>query len=137
MPMVCVGETAQERAAGETKHTLHAQITSAFMHATAQEVGASVIAYEPVWAIGTGDYAKPHDVEKVVSYIRSQIKDLFGPKAARNIRVLYGGSVNDQNVASYLAIEGCDGALVGGASLNFEAFSKITKTAYMMQQQDN
>ncbi len=134
MPIVCVGETLQERLAHETNQVLHNQITAGLMHLTSSEVGASVIAYEPVWAIGTGEYAKPDQVEKAVKYIRKQVADLFGERAAKNVRILYGGSVDDHNAASYLNIDGCDGALIGGASLNYHVFGKIVDIAYRVQQ---
>ena len=134
MPILCVGETLQERLSKETKHILHNQLTAGLMHLTAREVGAAVIAYEPVWAIGTGEFAKPDQIEEAITYIRSQVKDLFGPKAAKNVRILYGGSVDDHNAHSILTLPGCDGALVGGASLNYHKFGKIVETAYRIQQ---
>jgi triosephosphate isomerase len=94
-----------------------------------------VIAYEPVWAIGTGEFAKPEQAEKVFIYIRKQVEHLFGPRAANNVRILYGGSVDDHNVSSYLRLEGCDGALVGGASLNQHKFASIVESAYRIQQE--
>lgn len=135
MPILCVGETKQERRAGETKQVLHGQLTVALSNLTAVEVGSMVIAYEPVWAISTfeGELAKPHDVEQSLEFIRSQIEDLYGKKAAKDVRVIYGGSVDDQIVRGYLEIKGCDGALVGGASLNYHKFAAIVNTAYKMQ----
>lgn len=134
MPILCVGETLQERVAGETKHVLHSQLAAGMMGVTAREAGAMVIAYEPVWAIGTGEYAMPDQVAEAIAYIRSQVASLHGPRAAKLIRVLYGGSINDQNIMSYLTLDGCDGALVGGASLNYHVFSKIAHAAYLEQQ---
>lgn len=133
MPIVCVGETLQERLAGETKQILHNQLTSGLLHLTAREASASVIAYEPVWAIGTGEFAKPDQVEEAITYIRKQVADLFGENCARNIRILYGGSVDDQNAYSFLNIDGCDGALVGGASLNYHKFANIVESAFRVQ----
>lgn len=135
MPILCIGETLQERLANETKHVLHNQVTSGLIHLTSREVAASVIAYEPVWAIGTGEFAKPDQVEEVISYIRKQVAQLFGERTAKHVRILYGGSVDEHNAKSYLDIEGCDGALVGGASLNYHKFSKIVDTAYKVQQE--
>lgn len=135
IPVLCVGESLQERLAGETKQIIHNQLTAGLMNLTAREAGAMVIAYEPVWAIGTGEYAKPDQVENVITYIRKQVAHLFGERTARHIRVLYGGSVDNHNVKSYLDIDGCDGALVGGASLNYEKFASIVDTAYKVQQQ--
>jgi len=138
-PVLCVGETKQERRAGETKPVIHGQITTALSNLTANEVGSMVIAYEPVWAISTfgGEYAKPHDIEQILKFIRSQIEDLYGKKAAKLVRVIYGGSVDDQIVRGYLEIDGCDGALVGGASLNYHKFAGIVDTAYKMQYEES
>ena len=135
MPILCVGETKQERLAKETKRVLHDQIMTGMMHMTAKEAGASVIAYEPVWAIGTGDFAKPDQAEEAMNYIREQVRGLFGDRAAKNVRILYGGSVDDHNIKSYLDVEDCDGALVGGASLNYNKFARIVETAYRVQQE--
>lgn len=135
MPILCIGETLQERLSGETKQVLHNQLTAGLMHLTAREAAASVIAYEPVWAIGTGEFAKPDQVESAIAYIRSQVAQLFGERTARHIRILYGGSVDDHNAKSFLDIPGCDGFLVGGASLNWHKFAKIIDTAYKVQQE--
>lgn len=134
MPIVCVGETLQERLSGETKQVLHNQIIAGLMNLTSREAGAIVIAYEPVWAIGTGEFAKPDQVEEAIKYIRRQVAELFGENAAKHIRILYGGSVDDHNAGSYLELEDCDGALVGGASLNQHKFSNIVESAYRVQQ---
>jgi triosephosphate isomerase len=134
MPILCVGETLQERLANETKHVIHNQLTAGLMHLTSTEASASVIAYEPVWAIGTGEFAKPDQVEEVILYIRKQVSDLLGERTAKHIRILYGGSVDEQNARSFLDIESCDGALVGGASLNQHKFAGIVEAAYRVQQ---
>lgn len=105
------------------------------MQLTTREVSAMVIAYEPVWAIGSGDFAKPDQVEEVIAYIRKQVADLYGTRTAKLVRVLYGGSVDDHNITSYLRIPGCDGALVGGASLNYKKFSAICDAAHRLQQE--
>jgi triosephosphate isomerase len=104
------------------------------MHLTSTEASAIVVAYEPVWAIGTGEFAKPDQVEEVILYIRRQVAELLGDRTARNIRILYGGSVDDQNARSFLDIPSCDGALVGGASLNYHKFAGIVESAYRVQQ---
>lgn len=124
-PLLCVGETKQERKEGETKRVLHDQLMTALSNLTSAEVRSSVIAYEPVWAIGTGDVAKPDQVEGAVSYIRSYVTDVFGPKAGKGVRILYGGSVIPEVVAGFLEVPGVDGFLVGGASLNYHSFSEI------------
>ncbi len=133
-PILCVGETSQERRAGETKQVLHDQITSALANLTADEVGSMVIAYEPVWAISTfqGEIAKPDDVAKAFTFIRHQVEELYGAKAAKDVRVLYGGSVDNHVASGYLSIAGCDGLLIGGASLNYHQFSEIVELAYRL-----
>jgi triosephosphate isomerase len=130
IPVLCIGETAQERAAGETKEVLHDQILEGLSNVTGEEAQEMVIAYEPVWAIGTGDNALPKDVKDAAKMIRSQIAHLFGEKTAESIRVLYGGSVSGDNAASYLSTPGVDGLLVGGASLDATVFSKIISSAH-------
>jgi len=134
-PILCVGETQQERKAGETKQVLHDQIVTALANLTADEVGEMVIAYEPVWAISTfqGELAKPDDVKKAMDFVRNQVKELYGAKAAERVRVLYGGSVDDQIVRGYLELEGCDGVLVGGASLNYHKFAGIVDAAFRLR----
>jgi triosephosphate isomerase len=131
-PILCVGETKSEHNDGETRQVLHDQIVTAISNLTSSEVGDMVIAYEPVWAISTfeGKLAKPTDIAKQMEFIRDQVKDLYGEKAAKEIRILYGGSVDDQIVRGYLELDDCDGVLVGGASLNYHSFSGIVETAY-------
>ncbi|MCA9324075.1 triose-phosphate isomerase [Candidatus Saccharibacteria bacterium] len=135
MPILCVGETLQERLAGETNQILHNQLSAGLMNLTAREVSASVIAYEPVWAIGTGEFAKPDQVARATDFIRKQVEHLFGARAATHVRILYGGSVDDHNAGSFLSLDGCDGALVGGASLNYHKFAGIVETAYRVHQE--
>ena len=132
-PILCVGETKHEREEGETKQVLHDQLMTGLSNLTASEVGAAVIAYEPVWAIGTGDVAKPDRVETATNYIRSYVNDVFGPKAAKNLRIIYGGSVVPDVVAGFLDVKGVDGFLVGGASLNYHEFSSIVSAARRWQ----
>lgn len=134
-PVLCVGETHEERHNGETKQVLHDQITTALSNLTSIDVQGVVIAYEPVWAISTfgGELAKPSDIQPQFDFIRSQVKELYGPKAAKAVRVLYGGSVDDQIARGYLEMDGCDGVLVGSASLNYHKFSGIVDAAYRLQ----
>jgi len=134
-PILCVGETKHERVSGETKQVLHDQVTTALSNLTAREMNQVVIAYEPVWAISTfgGEVAKPDDAKRAIDYIRYQVSEMFNKKAAERARILYGGSVNDETVGSYLAVEGCDGVLVGGASLNYEKFAGIVDSAYRLR----
>jgi triosephosphate isomerase len=133
-PILCVGETHEERRQGETKQVLHDQITTALHSLTANEVAHVVIAYEPVWAISTfgGELAKPHDVQEALAYIRLQIAELYGDHVAAAVRILYGGSVDENLVRGYLEIPGCNGALVGGASLNYHKFTAIVDSAYRL-----
>lgn len=133
-PILCVGETHTERRAGETKRVIHDQVVTALSNLTAHEVGDMVIAYEPVWAISTfgGELAKPSQAKEAMDFIRSTINDLYGKKAARNIRILYGGSVDDQIARGYLEIDGCDGVLVGGASIHYHKFAGIVSSTYRM-----
>jgi triosephosphate isomerase len=129
-PILCIGETAAERTDGETLHVLHDQIVSGLLNVTSEEVEDLVIAYEPVWAIGTGNNASPRDVASVVEVIRKQVGSLYGKKAAQSVRVLYGGSVSASNGADYLAVKGVDGLLIGGMSLNAHDFSDIVEKAH-------
>ncbi len=133
-PLLCIGETDIEHREGQTRQVLHDQIVSGLADVSSTDVKEMVIAYEPVWAISTfgGKLAKPSDIKPIFDFIRNQVKDLYGPKAAKEIRVLYGGSVDDQTARGYLEIEGCDGVLVGGASLNYVKFSGIVSSAYRM-----
>ncbi len=106
------------------------QLIGGLANVSSEDVSQVIIAYEPVWAIGTGDNALPRDVEKAVKIIRSQIKYLYGEKASKEIKVLYGGSVNSDSAADYVAIPGVDGLLVGGASLNADQFTQIIEKVY-------
>lgn len=134
-PIICVGETKHERDDGHTKQVLHDQVTSALRNLTTAEVANVVIAYEPVWAISTfgGQLAKPSEAEEAITYIRQQVEHLYGTHTASIIRVLYGGSVDEHIVRGYLEIDGCDGALVGGASLNPYKFAGIIDAAHRLQ----
>ena len=132
LPVLCVGETALERSANETIDVLHDQLVGGLANITSDELADLTIAYEPVWAIGTGENAMPKDVKFAVSVIRKQISQLFGAKFAKEIRVLYGGSVNIDNAKSYLEIQGVDGLLIGGASLDVHQFAGIVDQAYKL-----
>ncbi len=138
VPILCIGETKQERTAGETSRVIHDQLTTAIMNLTTHEVEQLVVAYEPVWAISTfgGEIAKPNDVARVFSLIRSDIRDLYGDKAAGAVRLLYGGSVNSDTATAYLSLDECDGCLVGGASLIYEEFTGIVDSAYKLTHQE-
>lgn len=138
-PILCIGETHTERVDGETNQVIHDQLTSAIDNLTPDEVADIVIAYEPVWAISTfgGGVAKPDEIERVIKFIRDQIKHLHNEKVAEKVRVLYGGSVDDNTVGGYLSIKGCDGVLVGGASLNYKKFSGIVESAYKISKEES
>lgn len=130
-PILCIGETAGERTDGETNDVLHDQLVGGLANLTSEELKDVVIAYEPVWAIGTGNNALPDDAKKAAKAIRNQVKHLYGADAAESLRVLYGGSVTADSAASYLGIDGIDGLLVGGASLDAHAFGQIVKKAHV------
>ena len=129
-PILCVGETAQEHKDRETKQVLHDQLMVDLKNVTSEDIENVVIAYEPVWAIGTGHYAKPDQVEDAVKTIRHNVSEMFGTEAEGKLRVLYGGSVEPDTTKGYFTIEGVDGLLVGGASLNYEQFSQITAAVH-------
>ncbi len=134
-PILCVGETKSERLAGETRQVLHDHVVTALSGLTAQDVAKMVIAYEPVWAIGTGDAAKPREAEDAIRTIRYNITELYGPKAAKQVRVLYGGSVTPDVARGFLEVEGVDGLLVGGASINYHQFPGIVDAAHRLQRE--
>lgn len=132
-PILCIGETQEERRAGEAKRVLHDQLTTGLYSLTAQEVANVVVAYEPVWAIGTGVTAKPAEIEEAITFIRHNIAELYGDKTSQYVRVLYGAGVEPEYVGGILSLEcGIDGLLVGGASLNYHKFTAIVDSAYRM-----
>jgi triosephosphate isomerase len=135
VPILCIGETKQDRDAGESRQIIHDQLTSALRNLTSSDIEKIVLVYEPTWAISTFDgiLAKPDDVEKAMTYMRMQVRELYGEKAAEKVPVLYGGSVNEHDVRGYLEIPGIEGALVGAASLNYHQFSAIVDAAYQMR----
>lgn len=126
-PIVCVGEGLEVRQAGEQVAHCLAQVSGSLAGFTAEEVAGLVIAYEPVWAIGTGEVATPEDAQEVCAAIRASIRETHGDAAADAVRVLYGGSVKAANVAGIMAKEDVDGCLVGGASLQVDEFSGICR----------
>ncbi len=126
-PVVCVGETLEEREAGKTLDVIGAQL-DAFAKDLADKPGFAVIAYEPVWAIGTGKVAGPEQAQEVHAWVRGRLGEL-GANLAQQTRILYGGSVKPDNAGSLLACPDVDGALVGGASLDAQSFSKIVEAA--------
>lgn len=136
-PILCVGETKIDRLSKETNQVLHDQVVSALANVTSEEVQSIVIAYEPVWAIGTGENAKPSDVASVARVIKHDITELYGTKAAERVRILYGGSVTADTASGYLRLPEIDGLLVGGASLNYHSFSDIIDSAYRVKRNIN
>ncbi len=127
VPIVCVGEGLDVRQAGEhVPHTL-AQVDGSLTGFTAEEVAGLVIAYEPVWAIGTGEVATPDDAQEVCAAIRERIREVHGDDAANGVRILYGGSVKAANVAGIMDKNDVDGCLVGGASLEPDEFGGICR----------
>jgi len=134
-PILCVGETASERADGETIEMVRDQLTSGLANVTSEEMSEIAIAYEPVWAIGTGKVPTPDDVTVVEKAIRKQISALYGKKAAEDVRFLYGGSVDASNAGGFLSAGGIDGLLIGGASLKPDVFAAIVKEAGVQNKQ--
>ena len=117
-PIVCVGENQSQNETGKTQEVVGAQVRSAFVGLTEEQASVCLIAYEPIWAIGTGRAATPADANRTASLvIRGSIADVFRQDVADAVRVLYGGSVTAENIASFMAMPDLDGALVGGASL--------------------
>jgi triosephosphate isomerase len=127
VPVVCIGEVLAEREAGKTADVLVRQIKGALAGITAEVAKPIVIAYEPVWAIGTGKTATPEMAEEAHAIIRAEVARLLGAEVAANIRILYGGSVKPDNATSLLGQPDIDGALVGGASLKPDSFIGIVK----------
>ena len=129
VPIVCIGEGLEIREAGEqVPHTL-AQLDGALAKIPAEQAAKIVIAYEPVWAIGTGKVATPEDAQEVCAAIRGRLVELYDSEVAVAVRILYGGSVKANNIAGIMAKEDVDGALVGGASLDGDEFARICRAA--------
>jgi triosephosphate isomerase len=126
-PIVCVGETLQEREADATVQVVERQVVAALAGIAAADLARSIVAYEPVWAIGTGKTATPAQAQEVHRTIRDQLAAIADPVTAEQVRILYGGSVKPDNVDSLMAQTDIDGALVGGASLVAEQFSRIVR----------
>jgi triosephosphate isomerase len=126
-PIVCIGETLDEREAGQTLDVLDRQVKVGLDGVSAEHVADLVIAYEPVWAIGTGRNATPEQAGEAHTHIRGRLRQWFGADAAERCHVIYGGSVKPDNVAALAALPDIDGALVGGASLDVRAFTTIVQ----------
>jgi triosephosphate isomerase len=128
VPLLCVGETEEERERGDTERKLRHQVQEALARVRTDQLGDVVIAYEPIWAIGTGLVARPEQAQDAIAFVRALVADRSRQEAERT-RILYGGSVKPENAAELLALEDVDGALVGGASLDPQSFAAIVAAA--------
>ncbi|MEA2154640.1 MAG: triosephosphate isomerase, partial [Solirubrobacteraceae bacterium] len=127
-PILCVGETEEERERGDTERKLRHQVQEGLERLTPEQIAEVTIAYEPIWAIGTGKVATPEQAQDAIAFVRALVGDK-APDAAEVVRVLYGGSVNAGNAAELLALPDIDGALVGGGSLEADPFAEIVAAA--------
>lgn len=128
-PIVCIGETLDQRQSGQTQAVIQKQLEEGLAGLTKDQIDRVVLAYEPVWAIGTGVTASPEQAEEVHNFIRNWIANHFGKQAADSIRILYGGSVKPDNIRDLLSQPDIDGGLIGGASLNLASFVEMIKSA--------
>lgn len=129
IPIVCVGETLAEREDGKTLEVCRRQVEEGLGGLTPEEIARVVVAYEPVWAIGTGKTATPQDAQEVIGFIRELLGKMYGKDPAQRCRIQYGGSVKPENIAPFMEQPDIDGALVGGASLDPVSFAAIVNTA--------
>ena len=127
VPILCLGETLAERESGRTIEVVERQIRAGLAEVPASAAGKILVAYEPVWAIGTGKTATPDQAQEVHAFLRDTLKNILGDDAGNSVRILYGGSVKPENIAELMDREDIDGALVGGASLSPGSFAKIVK----------
>ncbi|MGB2981315.1 MAG: triose-phosphate isomerase [Candidatus Zixiibacteriota bacterium] len=128
-PIICVGERLEQREANETKEVVEHQVKGAFKDLNSEDAEKTVVAYEPVWAIGSGKTATPQQANEVHLFIRELLSSEFGKQCAEKINILYGGSVKAENSRELLEMPEIDGALVGGASLDAESFEKIVRSS--------
>lgn len=126
-PIMCVGETLKERENGQTEEKVTNQVKCGLFELDSEAAASVTVAYEPIWAIGTGKAATPEDAEQVVKLIREVLSEEFGAECSQKVRIQYGGSVKPDNIADFMAKEDIDGALVGGASLKADDFARIVK----------
>jgi triosephosphate isomerase len=124
-PIFCIGETLQERESGRTFEVIEKQIKEGLNQIEAYDIGKLVVAYEPVWAIGTGETATPEQAGEAHAFIRRLMENLYGKEPAHRLPLIYGGSVNPDNIGKLMAQADINGALVGGASLDVDTFGKI------------
>ena len=128
-PLLCIGESKEERGQGYARRICAQQLEGSLEGLSEKDITGVLIAYEPVWAIGTGENATVNDAGEMIAFIRQWLGKEYDPETAQKVRILYGGSVNSANAALYFAHPEIDGALIGGASLNSEHFAKIVKIA--------
>ena len=126
-PIICIGETDEQRERGVTKEHISYQLTSALSYISVEKIRRAVIAYEPIWAIGTGKTATPEEAQEVCKHIRNVIRERYGARLARSISILYGGSMKASNAKELLSMPDIDGGLIGGASLKAGEFLQITE----------
>jgi triosephosphate isomerase len=136
-PILCIGETLEERDAGKIEQVLESQLRESLAEIGARRVLDVVIAYEPVWAIGTGRTASPEQAQEAHAFVRKVLTDLYGEDTAQKLRIQYGGSVKPSNMAELIAQPDVDGALVGGASLEPGSFWEICRAAIDREQEEN
>lgn len=129
IPILCIGETLKEREAGLTQGVVRSQTEKALQGLNGEDIRNIIIAYEPVWAIGTGRTATPNQAQEVHSFLRRLLSDMYGYSVASGLRILYGGSVKTDNIAELMKEEDIDGALVGGSSLDLESFIQLVRNA--------
>ncbi len=130
IPVLCVGESVEDRQAGRTPDAVLAQLSPLLEQSAIDLAGSAVVAYEPVWAIGSGAAAEPADAAVVARLIRRSLEEVHGKHLSGEVRLLYGGSVSPQNISTFLDLEDLDGVLVGGASLRAETFAQLVRAAW-------
>jgi triosephosphate isomerase len=128
-PIICVGETLAQREENKVEEVIGAQVKAALAKVSPEEAAKVVIAYEPIWAIGTGRSSSAEDAQQVIGFIRRTASEVLGEKQAAELRIQYGGSVKPENIHQYMAQSDIDGALVGGASLSTQQFSSLLRAA--------
>ncbi len=133
-PIICIGEHLEEYEAGKTEEVIRFQVQHSFAQFPAQHVKKVVVAYEPIWAIGTGKAATAEGAGNVIHLIRQLYGEMYGSEAASALRILYGGSVTSDNISEFVAHPDIDGALVGGASIKLDFVEIVRKTTEVMQQ---
>lgn len=129
LPIMCCGETLETYEAGKTAAWIEGQITAGLKDLSEEQVSSMVIAYEPIWAIGTGKSADAKIADEICGVVRATVEKLYGKEVAEKVRIQYGGSVKPENIAEYMAKENVDGALVGGASLKADSFLSLVEAA--------